>query len=198
MNFFLGQITLLTGNNDDESTLWMQMLVLVVLASLVWVGGLIKARTKRVKDQQRYYTADRRPAASRVHHAGKLLRELKDKCADIFLKVAKPKAAVKVPIFDFAGRNTAGRENPKDLAGGMEMLEQDFLVSIVENTKGDDKNDVMLRNLSFNELLRRKELKAADSKSLKAYATNKGSLYDKRIQCEALKELAERTRLRSG
>jgi len=198
MNFFLGQITLLAGNNDDESTLWMQMLVLVVLASLVWVGGLIKTRTKRVKDQQRYYTADRRPAASRVHQAGKLLRELKDKCADIFLKVAKPKAVVEEPMFDFGSRDITGRENPKDLAGGMEMLEQDFLVSIVEKTQGNDKNDVMLRKLGFNELVRRGELKAADSKSLKAYAINQGSLYDKRIQCEALKELAERTRLRSG
>ncbi len=174
------------------------MLVLVVLASLVWVGGLIKTRTKRVKDRQQYYTAARRPAASRVRRAAKALFELKAKCADIFLKVAQRKAAVEEPTFDFGSRNTAGRENPKDLAGGMEMLESDFLVSIVERTQGDDKNDVMLQKLSFNELVRRGELKAADSKSLKAYAINQGSLYDKRIQCEALKELAERTRLRSG
>jgi len=198
MNFFLGQISLLASNSDDESTFWMQMLVLVVLASLVWVGGLIKARKKRFKGQEQYHTAAGRLAASQLCRAAKVLLELKAKCADIFLKVAQRKAVVEEPMFDFASHDITGREKPKDLAGGMEMLERDFLVSIVEKTQGNDKNDVMLRKLGFNELVRRGELKAADSKSLKAYAINQGSLYDKRIQCEALKELAERTRLRSG
>ena len=198
MNYFLGQITLLASNNDEESALWMSMLVLAVLASLVWVGILIKTRTKRVKDQGHYRSATSRAVGNRVRQVGKTLRELKGKCAGVFLKVAPRKTVIEEPIFDFGGGDTAGREKRKDLAGGMERLERDFLVSIVENTQGDDKNDVMLRRLSFNELVRRGELKAADSKSLKAYAINQGSLYDKRIRCEALKELAERTRLRSG
>ncbi len=86
----------------------------------------------------------------------------------------------------------------RDLAGGMEMLEMDFLLGVIESTKSNDKNNVMLQKVSFNELVRRGELKTADSKALKAYAINKGSLYDKRIQYEALKELAQRTGAHSG
>ena len=76
------------------------------------------------------------------------------------------------------------------------MLEQDFLLSIVEKTKGDDKNDVMMRKLNFNELLRREQLSVIDSTALKVYALNQGGLYSKDIQCEAMRALAERTKPR--
>jgi len=81
----------------------------------------------------------------------------------------------------------------KDLVGGMEMLELDFLLGVVENTRGDDTNDVTMRRLSFNELHRREQLDAIDSNALKFYAINEGNLYGKSIQCEAMKKLAERT-----
>ena len=115
-------------------------------------------------------------------------------------KIVEMRPLVEEPSDAVAGEGKSRDELAKerDLAGGMEMLEMDFLLGVIEKTKSNDKNDVTMRKLGFNELVRRKELKAADSKSLKAYAINQGSLYDKRIQCEALKELAERTRLRSG
>jgi hypothetical protein len=73
-------------------------------------------------------------------------------------------------------------------------LELDFLLSIVENTNGgDDEEDVTVRKLNFKELLRRGKLNHADSNALKIYAINKGNLYGKDIQCEAIKTLAERT-----
>jgi len=81
----------------------------------------------------------------------------------------------------------------RNLAGGMEMLEQDFLLSVIENTIGADRNDVMMRKLVFHELLRREQLDAIDSNSLKIYAVNEGNLYGKDIQCEAMKKLTERT-----
>jgi len=84
-----------------------------------------------------------------------------------------------------------GRE--RDLTGGMEMLEQDFLLSVVENVAGADKNDVIMRKLVFSELLRREQLNTIDSHALKAYAIDGGNLYGKDIQCEAMKKLAERT-----
>jgi len=85
----------------------------------------------------------------------------------------------------------------RDLASGMEILELDFLLSVIENTEGDDKNDVTMRKLGFNELLRREQLDAIDSKALKAYAVNAGNLYGKNIQCEAMKKLTERTTRKS-
>ena len=77
-----------------------------------------------------------------------------------------------------------------------EMLEQDLLVRIVEQTEGTDQYDVMMRRLSFNELVRREQLGAADSRALKVYAVNRANLYGKDIQCQAMRELAERTGIR--
>ena len=101
------------------------------------------------------------------------------------------------------GGDAAGEEKPKgefgkerDLAGGMEMLELDFLLSIVEKTKGEDKNDVMMRKLNFNELLRREKQSQIDSGTLSVYAVDEGNLYGKDIQCEAMKELTKRTALK--
>jgi hypothetical protein len=85
------------------------------------------------------------------------------------------------------------RDREKDLAGGMEILDLEFLLSIIENTDGDDKNDVAMRRLTFDELLRRDQVDTIDSSALKVYAMNEGSLYGKVIQCEAMKMLTERT-----
>jgi len=90
-------------------------------------------------------------------------------------------------------KDELARERGKDLHSGMELLELDFLLSIVENTKGDDENDVTMRKLNFNELLRRDQLNEADSHSLAVYVINEGKLYGKDIQCEAMKELTTRT-----
>ena len=89
--------------------------------------------------------------------------------------------------------NESTAEKNKDLHGGMELLELDFLLSIVENTKGTDRNDVTMRKLNFNEVLRRQKQDQIDSNALAVYAVNAGNLYGKDIQCEATKELAKRT-----
>jgi hypothetical protein len=89
------------------------------------------------------------------------------------------------------------RRSEKDLAIGMEILDLDFLLSIVENTEGRDKNDVTMRRLTFDELLRREQQDTIDSNSLKVYAMNEGELYGKVIQCEAMKVLTERTARKS-
>jgi hypothetical protein len=91
----------------------------------------------------------------------------------------------------------SGLNRNKDLAGGMEILDLDFLLSIVENTEGKDKNDVAMRRLTFDELLRREQQNTIDSNALKVYAMNEGELYGKVIQCEAMKVLTERTTRRS-
>lgn len=110
-------------------------------------------------------------------------------------KIAELRPSVKDASTDIAGqgklRDEMGKE--RDLASGMEMLELDFLLGVVESARGDDKNDVMMRKLVFNELLRREQLGAVDSNALKVYAINDGNLYGKGIQCEAMKKLAERT-----
>jgi hypothetical protein len=112
-------------------------------------------------------------------------------------KLAELRASAKSPSTGTPGeeksRDDLAKDKDKDLASGMEILELDFLLSIIENTKGDDKNDVTMRRLNFNELFRREQLDTIESSALKVYAKNEGNLYGKVIQCEAMKELTKRT-----
>ncbi|MHC4132114.1 MAG: hypothetical protein ACYSSP_09335 [Planctomycetota bacterium] len=84
-------------------------------------------------------------------------------------------------------------EKNKDLNSGMELLEMDFLLGIVEHTASSDSKDVTMRRLNFDELLRRGNLDRIDSHALAVYAVNAGDPYGKEIQCEATKELSRRT-----
>jgi len=85
----------------------------------------------------------------------------------------------------------------RNLAGGMDLLEMDFLLGVIESTDGDDKNDVAMRRLSFNEVLRRNQQSEIDSASLAVYAVDDKNLYGKDIQCAAMKELTRRTEQKS-
>jgi hypothetical protein len=103
-----------------------------------------------------------------------------------------------------AAEETAGEvtmekktRNARNLAGGMDLLEMDFLLGVIENTDGDDKNDVSMRRLSFNEVLRRNQQSDIDSSSLSVYAVDEKELYGKDIQCAAMKELTRRTEQKS-
>ena len=205
MNCSLAQLILIASNSGGEGTFWIQMLVFVILAASWGVYSLVKARAKQFGEQEQYYPASVHNPQRRVRRQIKLLKELKDKCVGIFLKTARLKAVIEEGVFDFGAADTASQRkrknksgNKRDLAGGIELLELDFLVSIVEKTEGDDERNVMMRKLSFNELFRRKQLKATDSNALKVYAMDEGNLYGKEIQCVAMKELTERTALRSG
>ena len=199
MSYFLVQIILAAGNIDGEDTIWIQMLVLVILVALLGVGSLVKTRVSSFKDEQQNYPEGGGASYTWLHRLIKPLRELKDTRLGIL--TAQSKATIKEPVL-FDTPAVAGREKPKgeaarergrDLAGGMEMLKLDFLLSVVENAEGDDKNDVMMRKLNFNELLRREQLNKIDGNALKVYAVDEGNLYGKDIQCEAIRELTVRT-----
>ena len=66
------------------------------------------------------------------------------------------------------GVGKSGMNKQRDLAGGMDMLELDFLLGVVEGTTGAEKNDVTMRKLGFNEVLRRDKQNEIDSKALTA------------------------------
>jgi hypothetical protein len=92
---------------------------------------------------------------------------------------------------------SAGKKG-SDLQSGLELLEMDFLLSVVENTAGNDTNDVTMRKINFNELLRREERHQVASSALKVYAIDEEGLYGKDIQCQAMQELAARTAQQHG
>lgn len=90
-------------------------------------------------------------------------------------------------------KSATPKARSEDMESGMELLELDFLLGIIENTNGDGKYDVTMRKLSFKEILRRNQQNEIDSNALKVYAMDDSKLYGKELQCEAMKELSLRT-----
>jgi len=197
MNSSLAEIILAAGNMDEEGSFWIQLLVLVVLAAVVGIVSLIKARAKRLKKQ----TQHRLKGSGRTYRDSReQIRAVKDKYVEFFLKTAQPKTSTQETLFDFeAAKTTSGETQEhetkrRDLDSGMEILDLDFLVKVVKKTRGKNKKNVTMRQLAFKELARREQLDLISSKTLNFYTINKGNIYDKNIQCEAMAELAKRTR----
>ncbi|NIP23324.1 MAG: hypothetical protein GWN67_04390 [Phycisphaerae bacterium] len=196
MVHFIAEIILAAGSTDEEGTFWITMLMLVVLVAVVGVGSLIKTRAKRFREQKRYRAQGK---SSVYNQRVEQIRAVKDNYIEFFLKTAPTKKINKEPMFDFeaAEKVSSGKQQEdRDVSSGMEILDLDFLVKIVENTKGRNKKDVMMRKLVFEELLRREQVGAVNSKALNIYTMNKSKLYSKKIQCGAMKALAERTKPR--
>ena len=84
------------------------------------------------------------------------------------------------------------RKGGKDMHSGMELLDVEFLLSIVDISDNGDGHDVVMRKLCFNELVRSSQRHEISSGALKMYAMDVDGLYGKSIQCEAMLELAER------
>ena len=80
----------------------------------------------------------------------------------------------------------------------MELLARNFLTGVVEQTNSPDQRDIEMRRLCFAELTRRGELWAIASTALKVYTLDEDGFYGKIIRCEAMAELAGRTRPGEG
>jgi hypothetical protein len=95
--------------------------------------------------------------------------------------------------YDEEEANNMGDASSRNLESGMELLELDFLLSVVEETEGEEKNDVAMRKFSFNELIRTNRVNHVDSLVLKYYTVDEKQLYSREIQCAAMAELTDRT-----
>jgi hypothetical protein len=210
MNYFLIQATLIAGIGDEESTFWIQILVFVLLGASWGVYNLVKKRQDEFKDEHEAFAEERVPGVARGRRrlglAGRVVSLCKDAAqkyaAKIQVKRIHIPKLIKEPIFNIKRPERAiwkmlekepATKKHKDLHSGMEILELDFLLSIVEDTESNDENDIIMRKLYFNELIRRRKLNQVNSKVLKVYAINRDSLYGKDIQCESIRQLAERT-----
>ena len=157
----------------------MQMLVFVMLAAFWGIYNLVKKKPTGSNNYEQNLADSARTAS----HA-KARRQFHPSVETI---VNSNNSAATKQI------SKSGRVTKRDLNSGTELLELDLLLRIVDDTKGSNVNDTTMRKLVFNELLRREDHNRIDSNALKVYATNKDNLYGKEIQCEAIKELAERT-----
>ena len=89
--------------------------------------------------------------------------------------------------------SSEARKRGRDLHGGLELLELDFLLDLVENIDGMDEYALTMRKLSFHELARTSRISEIDSSALRYYCMDEDGLYDRRTQCEAMQELSART-----
>lgn len=188
----------------------MQILVFVLLGTCWWVYNLVKNKADRFKDKGQDVVDESwgyRPKGRRqfkplnTHIAGET--NVRHKYAAGIQEKPLPAAEQsRQPNFDFDTPSITGQSRPekkllwqkmKDLDSGMELLELDFLLSVIGNTEGSDETDLVIRRLGFDELIRRGKLGCISSYALKTYALNQDNLYGTDIQCEAIKELAART-----
>jgi len=201
MNELLIRAILAATNSDGDDAIWMQMLVLVILVAFFGIVSLIKTKSNKVRKHQQDYPEYGPCGAAQKRWRWQiqpLRRDIAQRKAVAQQSLAKTQNAgvhsskpPKEPMLDFGASDMA--KTDKDVQSGMELLGLDFLLSIVENTEGDDQNNVTMRKLNFDELVHRKQLHTVDSSALKVYATDASNLYGKAIQCEAMKQLAQRT-----
>jgi hypothetical protein len=193
---------LLAAGNSEE-TIWVQLLIVVILACAAGIYTLAKSR-KRI----RRYTQDNiietiiesPPAASPninkkqfVINSAPALHSPKGE--GWVSASSSMKSPVKAAPVRFEFKTPVKKSH--DTSGGMELLTRDFLVGIVEKVNCLDKPDIAMRSMCWNELSRRGELFALSSESLKIYILNDKGFFDKSIRREAMVELAGRTE-RSG
>ena len=206
MSYHFINVILAAGPDEPEKTIWMQILIVVILAASWGVYAFIKNKPDNLNDNEQNfedagpdypssYRRHLRPRKNFASRSGKHIAEIKDIHID---SSTTPKST----LVSFDNDLTTGlkRVNQKtavkrkrDTKSGMELLERNSLLNIVHNTKGDDQHDITMRTLAFNELLRRENQKYIFSNVLTVYAVNRDKLYGKDIQCAAIKELAQRT-----
>jgi len=206
MRLFFGEAVsyrfaqLIFASVEGEDAIWMSLLVLVIVAAGWGLYSVVKTRVGGFGGENVYYSG-RRGYSGRFERLKGVIGGYKERLLGGLAESVRAKAAgAKAGLDASAGgaREEKKRLRPakvsRDLAGGMELLGDGFLVGVIEDVGGRDVRDVSMRRMSFEELVRRGRLAGLSGEALKAYAVDKEHLYGKTIQCEALEELARRTR----
>ena len=189
MNAFLAQSILPVAIGNGEDTLWMQLLVFVVLAASWGTYNFVKKQPDRFKAFKQNLARNK----NRIN-LNKFRRQLLPKLKENHPPKSFPdKRPAEIPQVRQIPLPVPDNEKTKNLHSGMELLELNFLLSVVENTNGSNPKDVTMRKLNFSELARREKLSLLGSSVLKIYAINQSNLYGKDRQYLAMKELAKRT-----
>ena len=214
MNGFLIQTILAAGNSNGEKNFWIQILVFLLVAVAWGVYSLVRKKPGQLRGNNQSLNArtgtghlqshrQLNLSHKRITHLKNAVQKYAAKAKNIPLHIRKPskESMLNLDTAETASRgklkNESAGQRGADLTSGMELLELDFLLDIVANTGGHDKNNVTMRKLGFYELVRRAELGRVSSSKLKVYAINQDALFDKNIQCEAIRELSRKTADRS-
>ena len=162
---------------DQESEVWIQLLVFVILASGWGLYIAIKSKAQKHK-----------ATSQQTHRTKAALSVITDQARNIKENLKENiKAKIKIKP------QLSSVEDKTNFSTGMEILELSFLTKTVEDITDCQPNEISIRSMCFNELARRNCLASVESNTLKHYALNKDLIYDKSIQRIAMEELAQRT-----
>ncbi|MHC4758591.1 MAG: hypothetical protein ACYTE8_08030 [Planctomycetota bacterium] len=198
MNNFFVQAIIIAGMDDEGSAFWAQILIFVLLGASWGVYNLVKKK----RDEFRDYDEEDGEVYAKERYRDRLKQRLTGIYEDFARKHPKPAFEGNHVRSIFNSLNSGHRDEVKvvgtkkrkrNLQGGMEILDMNFLLSMVENIEGHDPKDIVMQKLCFDELIRRVRLDHINSQVLKVYAVNRDNMYGKGVQCEAMQELAERT-----
>ena len=195
---YITQIMLTSVNGSGEETFWMSILVIVLLSSGVGIWTLVRRKAGR-NNLSEYSEYD--PTVLSTEGMNR------HKKTDAIIETLIKKSAVSETgqySIRSSRKGVVGRRFRKaaDLQSGLELLDLPFLTGMVSDIESRQHLDIEMRKIAFMELVRRGQLCGIEGKALKVYAKNsayggpKGGNggFGKAIQCEALKELAARTR----
>jgi hypothetical protein len=197
---YIPQIMLTSANGGGEETFWISILVIVLLSSGVGIWALVRRKAGRHNPSE-YSEYDPTVQSAEVMNRHKK----KSACGGIETLI-KQSAVPETGQYSIRSsrKGAVGRRFRKaaDLQSGLELLELPFLTGMVSDIESRQHTDIEMRKIAFMELVRRGQLCGIEGKALKVYAKNsacggpkggKGG-FGKAIQCEALKELAARTK----
>jgi hypothetical protein len=193
---YIPQIMLTSANGSGEETFWMSILIIVLLSSGVGIWALVRRKSNQDSLSEEYSEYD-----STVLSAEGMNRHKKtDAIIETLIKQSGVPETGQYSIRS-SRKGAVGRRFRKaaDLQSGLELLELPFLTGMVSDIESRQHLDIEMRKIAFMELVRRGQLGSIEGNVLKVYAKNsacggpKGG-FGKAIQCEALKELAARTK----
>ena len=180
------QNVLATSVGDSEGTFWIVILMIVLLSCGVGIWSVVKRRTGE-KDWQ----------MEEILYPSEIQGQNMEPKKTVYEVISPEGNSVSVSAKDEHLQNNSSPERRQkktaDLEKGLELLELPFLINVVGNIEDGEKQDIEIRKIVFNELVRRGNLSRIEGNVLKIYAKNPKNLFGKSIQCQAIAELAGRT-----
>jgi hypothetical protein len=199
---YITQIMLTSANSSGEETFWMSILIIVLLSSGIGIWTLVRRKAGRNNPSEEYAEYDPTVLSAEGMNRHK-------KTDAIIETLIKQSGVPETGQYSTRSsrKGAVGRRFRKaaDLQSGLELLELPFLTGMVSDIESRQQVDIEMRKIAFMEIVRRGQLCGIEGKALKVYAKNSASSasrsaeggkggFGKAIQCEALKELAARTR----
>jgi hypothetical protein len=198
--------------SDGDETIWVQMLMVVILAAGGGIYAFIKTRPGPRRGSRGPISIHRNIFNRGIDGVSRLIkttgrqiplnrpaplqgpgeRRVISRTSNINYQTP---AVIETVVQSDTQRSggPASETKKRDLKSGMELLQGGFLVKIVEQPANAAGLDIEMQKMCFAEMQRRNELEAVSSEALETYTIDEAGHYGKTIQRQAMEELFRRT-----